>query len=265
MIPPLVALTDVCVDFGALRALDRVSLAVAPREIVAIVGESGSGKTTALRAMMGLSRITSGSVHFAGASIDRLSGANRRRVWRDMQMVFQDPSSSLAPHRRVIESVIEPLIAHGTRRDAAEARGRALLGMVGLGPVFADRRPAGLSGGQSQRVAIARALALRPRLVVADEPMSALDVSVKVQVARLFRDVRDESGTTFVIVSHDLALMTQTADRIIVMQSGRIVEDGPAIALGARPQQEYTRRLRAACLDPFEVLRNRKRLRDASP
>ncbi|MDP3378328.1 MAG: dipeptide/oligopeptide/nickel ABC transporter ATP-binding protein [Brevundimonas sp.] len=257
MTAPLIRLEEVSVEYKGFKALDRASLQVEPGQIVGIVGESGSGKSTALNAMMGLAPISEGEVFFGEERITHLRTSQRRRVWRDMQMIFQDPSTSLSPSRSLAASVAEPLIAHGENAVAARSRAAALLELVGLDAAMADRSPHALSGGQRQRVAIARALALSPRLIVADEPMSALDVSVKAQIAALFSDLRSRLGTAFLIVSHDLALMSAIADRIIVMKRGRIVEQGPASAVVEAPTQAYTQRLRAACLDPQEVIRAR--------
>jgi ABC-type glutathione transport system ATPase component len=254
---PLAELRDVSVSFGAFQALRSVSLAIAPGEIVAIIGESGSGKTTALRALMGLTPISEGQVMFQGQSIAALKGRERRRIWRDMQMIFQDPAASLAPRRTITASVAEPLLAHGSSREAAAQRAGDLLSQMGLGCDIAQRWPADLSGGQRQRVAIARALALSPRLVVGDEPMSALDVSIKAQIASLFRELRTRTNTALLIVSHDLALMAQIADRLIVMKEGRIVEEGSAAQISRAPQQAYTLGLRDACLDPYRVVHDR--------
>ena len=257
MTVPLIRLENVCVDYKGFRALDRVSFEVAPGEVVGIVGESGSGKTTALRAIMGLTPIAEGEVFFGEERITHMRPRQRRRVWRDMQMIFQDPSTSLSPYRSLTASIAEPLIAHGEVQAEAQNRAESLLDLVGLDRDMAGRRPHALSGGQRQRVAIARALALSPRLIVADEPMSSLDVSVKAQVGRLFSDLRSQLGTAFLIVSHDLALMFGMADRIIVMKHGRIVEQGPTSAIICSPAENYTRRLRAACLDPHAVIRAR--------
>jgi peptide/nickel transport system ATP-binding protein len=250
----IAALEAVSVDYGGFRALDRVSLDVARGEIVGLVGESGSGKTTAVRALMGLAAASEGRIVFDGAAIGGLKGGARRKVWRRMQMVFQDPGASLSPRMSLADIVAEPMRAHGDAAAAARARALDLLAQVGLPQDFAARGPAALSGGQRQRVAVARALALKPDLLVADEPMSALDVSVKAQIARLFVDLRDRTGVAMLIVSHDLALMSQIADRIVVMQGGRVVEAGPARALIERPADPYTRSLRDACLDPRAVL-----------
>ncbi len=250
----IAALEDVSVDYGAFRALDRVSIEVAQGEIVGLVGESGSGKTTAVRALMGLVAATEGRIVFDGAQIGGLKGEARRKVWRRMQMVFQDPGASLSPRMSLADIIAEPMRAHGIEAAAAHARALDLLTQVGLPEDFAARRPASLSGGQRQRVAVARALALQPDLLVADEPMSALDVSVKAQIARLFLELRDRTGVAMLIVSHDLALMSQIADRIVVMQGGRVVEAGPARALIDSPADPYTRALRDACLDPRAII-----------
>jgi ABC-type glutathione transport system ATPase component len=222
------------------------------------VGESGSGKTTSIRALMGLVPASGGTVRFDGQDITKLTGSARRDVWRRMQMVFQDPSASLSPRLCVGAIIAEPLIAHGETPAAARARVAELLRDVGLPPGSIDGRATALSGGQRQRVAIARALALKPDVIVADEPMSALDVSVKAQIAALFLDLRDRTGATFLIVAHDLALMGQIADRLVVMRSGKIVEQGEARQIIEAPQDAYTRALRDACLDPLRIASARK-------
>lgn len=255
----LAALENVVVEYGGFRALHGVSLGVAKGEILGVVGESGSGKTTALRVLMGLTPVTAGTVRFAGQDITHARGAARRRTWRRMQMVFQDPAASLSPHLSIGQSIAEPLRAHGAGREQARARVLELLAEVGLGAEAHDRLPSALSGGQRQRVAVARALALKPELIVADEPMSALDASVKAQIAALFAELRDRTGATFLIVAHDLALMAQLADRLVVMQGGRVVEDAPAREIAEAPRDPYTRRLRDACLDPILVLGARAR------
>lgn len=257
MTPPLAELSAVSVDYDGFRALEAASFSIHPGEIVGVVGESGSGKTTALRALMGLTPIASGDIRFDGAPITRLSSRKRRLIWRDMQMIFQDPSTSLSPGQSLAASIAEPMRAHGAGRIEARRRAEHLLDLVGLDETMADRRPDALSGGQRQRVAIARALALEPRLIVADEPMSALDVSIKAQVAALFSQLRSKLDASFLIVSHDLALMSEIADRIVVMRAGRIVEQGPARTVIDAPAEAYTRRLRDACLNPETVARRR--------
>ncbi|WP_439533832.1 ABC transporter ATP-binding protein [Polymorphobacter sp.] len=254
MTAPLLALSDVGVRYGGHQALSALSFTVAPGEIVALIGESGSGKTTAARAIMGLVPVASGHIHFHGADTTHARGAARRALWAEMQMVFQDPSASLSPRLDVGAIIAEPLQAHGHATAAARSRAAALLVLVGLPASAIAARPTALSGGQRQRVAIARALALAPKLIVADEPMSALDVSVKAQIATLFLDIRDRTGTAFLIVAHDLALMAGIADSAVVLQGGRLVEAGPMAAMMTAPAQPYTRMLRDACLDPFAIV-----------
>ncbi|MFZ4110191.1 MAG: ABC transporter ATP-binding protein [Polymorphobacter sp.] len=248
---PLLQVDAVGVRYGPVQALTDLSFSVAAGEIVALIGESGSGKTTAARAIMGLVPVTHGRIMLDQNDITHARGAQRRAVWAQMQMVFQDPSASLSPRLDAAEIIAEPLLAHG--HSAANARQRAaeLLDLVGLPASTLDCRATALSGGQRQRLAIARALALKPRLVVADEPMSALDVSVKAQIAALFLELRATTGTSFLIIAHDLALMAQVADRAAVLQSGRLVEIGPIATMLASPAQPYTAMLRDACLDPF--------------
>lgn len=253
----LAELANVSVAYGDFLALRRVSLGIAAGEIVGVVGESGSGKTTALRALMGLAPVAEGSVRFQGDEITHVSSRQRREIWRNMQLVFQDPSASLSPRRSIEASIIEPMLAHGVARPAAVQRATVLLAEVGLSESLLRSSPAALSGGQRQRVAIARALALQPRLIVADEPMSALDVSVKAQIAALFLKLRERTNTAFLLVSHDLALMSAIADRLVVMERGRVVEAGAARQIVDAPADPYTQRLRAACLEPEAVVRDR--------
>jgi peptide/nickel transport system ATP-binding protein len=253
----LLSLCDVGVRYGRHQALADLGFSVAAGEIVALIGESGSGKTTAARAIMGLVGVASGRIEFRGKDITHAKGAARRALWAEMQMVFQDPSASLSPRLDIGAIIAEPLQAHGERAAAARVRAGELLALVGLPASALSTRPTSLSGGQRQRVAIARALALAPKLIVADEPMSALDVSVKAQIASLFLDIRDRTGTAFLIVAHDLALMAGIADSAVVLQSGRLVEAGPMAAMMAAPAQPYTAMLRDACLDPFLITAGR--------
>lgn len=252
--PPLLRLDGVGVRYGAVHALADLSFAMHPGEIVALIGESGSGKTTAARAVMGLVPVSAGRIWLDAQDITHLSGAARRACWARMQMVFQDPSASLSPRLDGIEIVAEPMLAHGHDRLAVQARVGQLFDLVGLPAAALHRRASALSGGQRQRLAIARALALQPQLVVADEPMSALDVSVKAQIAALFLDIREATGTAFLIIAHDLALMAQIADRALVLDRGRLVEAGPIAALLEAPREAYTAMLRDACLDPFALV-----------
>ncbi|GAA1266107.1 dipeptide ABC transporter ATP-binding protein [Kitasatospora nipponensis] len=237
------------------RAVDGVSLDVRRGETLGIVGESGSGKTTLGRLMVRLLEPTSGRIHFEGTDLTRCSERRLRPLRRDLQMIFQDPVSSLNPRRSIGESVADPLRAHGAddrtvRREVAE-----LLERVGLHPDWYGRYPHEFSGGQRQRVGIARALAPRPKLIVCDEPVSALDVSTQAQIVRLLADLQRELGLTLVFVAHDLAVVRQVSDRIAVMRQGRIVELGTVEEVYGAPRHPYTRGLLAAVpvLDPAEA------------
>jgi len=233
---------------GEVRAVDGVSLAVPDGGTLALVGESGSGKTTTGRLIVRLLRPTAGRVLFEGQDITALDEAALRPVRRRMQMVFQNPASSLNPRRRVHEIVEEPLLVHGigTPRERL-LRVAELLDRVELPPRdFLFRYPHALSGGQRQRVAIARALALQPRLLVLDEPTSALDVSVQAKIVALLRRLQQELGLTYLFISHDLSLVRNLADVVAVMYLGRIVEMAPAAAIFSRPRHPYTRALLSA-------------------
>ncbi|AUG75384.1 ABC transporter ATP-binding protein [Kitasatospora sp. MMS16-BH015] len=230
-----------------VRAVDGVSLDIRRGETLGIVGESGSGKTTLGRLLVRLAEPTSGTIRFEGTDLARAGERRLRPVRRDLQMVFQDPVSSLNPRRTVGESVADPLRVQGGSDDAQVRREVAdLLERVGLQPQWYSRYPHELSGGQRQRVGIARALALRPKLVVCDEPVSALDVSTQAQVVRLLAELQAEFGLTLVFIAHDLAVVRQVSDRVAVMRCGRIVELGPVDDVFAAPQDRYTRRLLAA-------------------
>jgi len=254
---PLLTLENIGVRYGKHLALTGLTFTLRAGEILALIGESGSGKTTAARAIMGLTPACAGHIRFQGEDITHLTGKARRRIWRRMQMVFQDPSASLSPRLTIAAIIAEPLLAHGHSAAAAQTKAKDLLDLVGLPQPLLTAPPTALSGGQRQRVAIARALALEPKLIVADEPMSALDVSVKAQIANLFVDIRDRTGTAFLIVAHDLALMAGIADNAVVLQSGKLVEQGPMTAMMQTPAEDYTKMLRDACLDPFELVAGR--------
>ena len=230
------------------RALDEVSFTVEPGEIFGIVGESGSGKSTLARLIMALDRPSRGTVVFDGDDLFALDAAALKRRRRDIQMVFQDPYGSLDPRQRVGRIVAEPLhlVRPALDRAAARARVADMLEAVGLDPAAADRYPHQFSGGQRQRIAIARALITEPKLVVADEAVSALDLSVQAQVLNLLLDLRDRRGVSFLFVSHDLAVVDCIADRVAVMVRGRIVELGPAHDVFDAPAHPYTQRLIAA-------------------
>jgi peptide/nickel transport system ATP-binding protein len=230
-----------------VRALKGVSIEIAAGESVGLVGESGSGKTTLGRCLVGLETPTEGTVEIDGiaaANFDRLAPRDRTRVRRTIQMVFQDPYSTLNPRHSVRRSLAEALRTTGRLADA-ETRERIdrLLAAVGLPAAFADRRPSSLSGGERQRVAIARALAVDPRLLVCDEPVSALDVSVQAQILNLFKRLQAELGLGYLFITHDLAVVRQVAERVYVLYLGEIVEQGPTEQVMSSPQHPYTRRL----------------------
>jgi peptide/nickel transport system ATP-binding protein len=230
------------VDGTTLTAVDDVSFSVQPGTTHALVGESGSGKTTVIRLLLGLEAPDDGEIEVAGERVDGRSHASLRAVRRNLQLVYQNPFTSLDPTWKVERLVREPLdrFSVGNRRERSE-RVRAAIDSVGLDQQLLARRPAALSGGQRQRVAIARALVLRPDVIVLDEPTSALDVSVQAGIVEVLLRLQAELGLTYVFVSHDLALVRQVAHTVTVMQRGRVVEAGPATAVLDNPQQDYTR------------------------
>lgn len=231
-----------------VRAVDDVSFEVAAGETVGLVGESGCGKTTVGRAVVRLLEPTGGSVRFASEDLTTLRGAALRERRRQFQMIFQDPFSSLNPRLTVGESIGEALDIHRLAADRSERRRRIgeLLASVGLDPAAADRYPHEFSGGQRQRIGIARALAVEPRLIVGDEPVSALDVSVQAQVVNLLQDLQRERGLAYLFISHDLAVVEHLSHRILVMYLGRIVESGPALDVCGTPKHPYTQALLSA-------------------
>ena len=228
---------------GGVRAVDGVTLTVAPGEVLALVGESGCGKTTLARCVLGVLPITHGEVRIDGVDIASVRGCDRRRLQRRAQIVFQNPYAALNPRMTVAMLVAEPLRLRGVPRGQMRRAAVAGLDRVGLGAVHLDRYPHELSGGQCQRVAIARALALEPGLLVLDEPTSALDVSVQAQILNLLGELRAALGLAYLLISHDLAVVRQLADRIGVMQDGRLIEEGRADALLDAPRHPYTRSL----------------------
>jgi ABC-type microcin C transport system duplicated ATPase subunit YejF len=233
---------------SGVTAVDDVNLELAPGETLAIVGESGSGKTTLARMLLRLIEPDSGELRVDGCDFLAARGAELRALRREMQMVFQDPFASLDPRMRVGAIVAEPLEIHEPRLSRAERRMRVveILRAAGLGEDSLARYPHEFSGGQRQRIGIARALILRPRLVVADEPVSALDVSVGAQILELLQNLQRDFALTYLLISHSLPVVAQLATRIAVMQAGRIVETGPAAQILSAPAHPYTQSLIAA-------------------
>ena len=236
-----------------MRAVDDVSFDIDEGETFGLVGESGSGKTTTGRCLLRLIEPTSGEVRFRGRDLLALPAAEMRRVRREMQIVFQDPYSSLNPRMRVGAIVEEPLVIHRIgARPARRRRVAELFELVGLDPALASRYPHEFSGGQRQRIGLARALALEPSLVIADEPVSSLDVSVQAQVVNLLMDLQQRLKLTYLFIAHDLRLVRHICGRVAVMYRGRIVELAATAALFDAPQHPYTRALLSAIpvLDP---------------
>lgn len=234
-----------------VHAVDRVSLAVHPGETLGLVGESGCGKSTLGRCLTRLYEISDGTLDYAGHPIGRATPRHLRGYRRQVQMIFQDPSASLNPRRTVAEILAEPLRVHRIRpRAGVKARLLELMDLVGLPSDYLDRYPHEFSGGQRQRIGIARALAMEPRLIVADEPVSALDVSVQAQIVNLFADLQDRLSLTYVFIAHDLAVIRQVSTRIAVMYLGSIVELGDTDLVYGRPAHPYTEALLSAIPEP---------------
>jgi oligopeptide transport system ATP-binding protein len=260
---PLLSVRDLKVHFpirrglfqrqvGSIKAVDGVSFDVAAGSTLGLVGESGCGKSTVARAVLRLIPATSGSVSLAGKDLLSLGASALRAARREMQMIFQDPYASLSPRMTAEEIIAEPLRTHGTVPSGAPTRAEVLRLMetVGLGPEHAARYPHELSGGQRQRVGIARALALRPKLIVADEPVSALDVSIQAQIVNLLASLQSRFGLTYVFIAHDLAVVRHMASEVAVMYLGRIVERAPTESLFSIPFHPYTQALLAAIPTP---------------
>mgnify|MGYP000076636309 CR=1 FL=1 len=258
---PLLEIADLTVHFGSrglipgfsrppVKAVNTVSLSLRPGEALGLVGESGSGKSTLGRAILRLGELTSGSVLFDGVDMAHAGAEDIARLRRETALIFQDPYGALNPRMRVGDAIGEVLRVHGkVSADAVEARVHELLELVGLGPGFARHRPGDLSGGQCQRVGIARALAMEPKLVVADECVAALDVSIQGQIINLLMELRSRIGMAMIFIAHDLAIVRRLCDRVAVMYLGRIIEEGPTETVFAAPRHPYTASLIRAIPD----------------
>lgn len=232
---------------GWVRAVDNVSFSVEHRRIYSIVGESGCGKSTLARTIIGIYEPNSGEIYFDGVEISKLKGEERLKILREMSIVFQDPTSSLNPRKKVREIIEAPLVVHrvGASKEREE-RARELVKLVELDETFLNRYPHELSGGQRQRVAIARALALQPKLVILDEPTSALDVSVQAKILKLLKRLQEKLKLTYLLITHDLGVVRNFADYISVMYAGKIVESAPVGRIFSEPTHPYTRALISA-------------------
>lgn len=271
---PFLQLTDVKTHFplhqgwlfkqhvGTIKAVDGVTLSVAQGEVLGLVGESGCGKSTLARTIMQLLPTTAGTIVLEGKNLSKTSAAEMLQLRRDVQMIFQDPYASLNPRMTVFATLAEPLQVHRIcPRDQITARVTQLMKLVGLAPRLMQKYPHEFSGGQRQRIAIARALALEPKIIVADEPVSALDVSIQAQILNLLAHLGRKMNLTLIFIAHDLSVVKHISDRIAVMYLGKIVELGPAADVIERPRHPYTRALVSAIPSPNpEVERTRQRI-----
>ncbi|KAA9107695.1 ATP-binding cassette domain-containing protein [Microbacterium rhizomatis] len=250
MTDPLLTVDDLVVEYPGkgfrakpFQALKGVSIDILPGETLGLVGESGSGKTTLGRAVLGLAPVTGGTITYDGQDISHLGRRDRRTLSSEIQVVFQDPYSSLNPSLTIEQILAEPLQARGVAATAAKSRVHELLDQVGLPGDARSRLPREFSGGQRQRIAIARALALDPKLIVCDEPVSALDLSTQARVLDLFIEIQNRTGVAYLFITHDLAVVRHISHRVAVMYRGEIVETGDGDQVTSRPQHPYTQRL----------------------
>lgn len=261
---PLLVVDDLDVSYGRGRLRNTpvhdVCFQIGAGQSVGLVGESGSGKSSIGRAILGLARADKGRIVFDGTDITHISRRGRQRISSELQVVFQDPRSSLNDAKRVRDILTEPLIVN-RRMTRMQARDRAgeLLDRVGLGAASMDKLPGAFSGGQRQRIAIARALMSSPRLIICDEPVSALDLSVQAQIINLFRQEQRQTGVAYLFIAHDLSIVRLVSQHVLVMSRGRIVEQGPTEEVYMRPTHPYTRRLLAAEPDPDPRVQRERR------
>ena len=246
-------------DKQGFKALKGVSLDIRPGEVVGLVGESGCGKTTLGRAILGLAPVTSGEIIFEGKNISHANRSERKEIAKHLQVVFQDPYTSLNPSMSIEQILAEPLFVQGIDKISAKRRVKELLDAVALPANAGQRRAREFSGGQRQRIAIARALALSPKLIICDEPVSALDLSTSARVLELFLEIQERTGVAYLFISHDLAVVRHVSHRVAVMYSGEIVEWGDSDQVTARPQHEYSRKLMMSAPVPHPRLQAERR------
>lgn len=246
--PQILEIKQLCTWYPAVKAVDDVSFKLYPGETLGLVGESGCGKTTLGRTILRLVEPTSGTIFFEGQDITHLKNSALRKLRREIQLIFQDPYSSLNPRLTVGNALMEPLLVHGLFNSDAQRKAhiQQLMELVDLQPEHLNRYPHEFSGGQRQRIVVARALALQPKLMICDESVSALDVSVQAQVLNLLRKLQEELGLTYIFITHDLAVVKHLSDRMMVMNKGKIEEEGFPEVIYEHPQTEYTKKLIAA-------------------